>query len=415
MTSSSPLRSALVRQLAARSTQIADSLTDVVEQRVEGLGGDDVEHKWVRSSAQTNIELLLQVMEHPDDLARVVPPLGGVALVRRIAQHDVPFFEIVRGYQHAESYWVQQCVRELATLTTDLDELVTETVAIAGLVRTYIDVVCRGLSVEYELERERWRHQDDAGRMAVVAGLLSGDAIAAEAEAALDYRLGRRHLAAVVWLAGRPERGEHPAELQHVATELGRLARCRDRPLVVARDHTTVWVWLPLTGRTRLDLALIAEALPAGEERIRISVGEPASGAEGFAASHHQAQTAYEVGLTASGEVGSVFPYREVSSLAFLCADLPRTRAWVTETLGPLAAGGSRELELRRTLRTYLAANCSTTAAARLMNCHKNTIQYRIRSVERLLGAGVEDAGIDLDLALLACHWLGEAVAPRAT
>ncbi|MDT7673462.1 MAG: hypothetical protein QOD82_1364, partial [Pseudonocardiales bacterium] len=72
------MRRALVRQLAARSTRIVDSLTALVEERVERLGSDEVEHEWVRSSAQTNIELLLQVMAHPDDLARVEPPLGGV-------------------------------------------------------------------------------------------------------------------------------------------------------------------------------------------------------------------------------------------------------------------------------------------------------------------------------------------------
>jgi DNA-binding PucR family transcriptional regulator len=117
--------------------------------------------------------------------------------------------------------------------------------------------------------------------------------------------------------------------------------------------------------------------------------------------------------LAASDDVGAVFPYREVSSLAFLCADIPRARAWVAETLGPLASEGRREEELRRTLRIYSTANCSATATARLMNCHKNTIQYRIRSAERLLGRRVEDGSLDLGLALLACRWLGEAVRTR--
>jgi len=110
-----------------------------------------------------------------------------------------------------------------------------------------------------------------------------------------------------------------------------------------------------------------------------------------------------------------VFPFKEVSSLAFLCADLPRARTWVAETLGRLASDGRREEELRRTLRIYSAANCSATATARLMNCHnKNTIHYRIRSAERLLGRTVEDGGLDLSLALLAFRWLGDTVTPEA-
>jgi DNA-binding PucR family transcriptional regulator len=183
---------------------------------------------------------------------------------------------------------------------------------------------------------------------------------------------------------------------------------------VVARDHTTLWVWLPLARDARLDVAATAEALAAEQPQVRVALGEPASGLDGFLASHRQAAAAHEIGLAASPEVGAVFPYREVSSLAFLCADLPRARTWVTETLGQLATTGRRAEELRRTLRTYSTANRSATATARLMNCHKNTVQYRIRSAERLLGHPVEDSGLDLDLALLALRWLGAAVSPRA-
>jgi DNA-binding PucR family transcriptional regulator len=86
----------------------------------------------------------------------------------------------------------------------------------------------------------------------------------------------------------------------------------------------------------------------------------------------------------------------------------------VAEALGRLASDGRREEELRRTLRIYSAAKCSATAGARLMNCHKNTIQYRIRSAERLLGRTVEDGGLDLSLALLAFRWLGDTVTPEA-
>ncbi|MDT7562506.1 MAG: hypothetical protein QOG76_1130, partial [Pseudonocardiales bacterium] len=39
------MRRALVRQLAARSTRIVDSLTALVEERVERLGSDEVEHE----------------------------------------------------------------------------------------------------------------------------------------------------------------------------------------------------------------------------------------------------------------------------------------------------------------------------------------------------------------------------------
>jgi hypothetical protein len=411
VTTLSPAGPALTKLLAARTPEVIDSLTALLGERVSSLGTDEVEREWVRASVRTNVELIMQLMAHPADLPLVEPPLGAVALVRRIAQREVPFYEIVRGYQLAEWYWVQACMRELATLTSDVGELTALTVEVGELVHAYIDRVCGRLSGEYEAERERWRRQDESARTGSVIAVLEGTVDdEARAEAALGYRLGQRHVAVIMWCGALDGSGDEFARIKRAAASLAERAGCRGRPLVVARDHTTLWVWLPLEGERRLDLDDAADVLAAQGSRVRIAVGEPAFGLGGFITSHRQAAAAHEVGLAAGEDVGAVFPYREVSSLALLCADLPRARAWVAETLGNLAADGPREAQLRRTLGVYASSNRSATATARAMNCHKNTIQYRIRSAERMLGRPVDDSGLDLDLALLACRWLGELV-----
>jgi DNA-binding PucR family transcriptional regulator len=400
----------LASRLAGRSGEIVDRLTELVAQRIEGLGTDELERGWVRSSVKANIELLLHVMTHPEDLSSVLPPLGGIALVRRIAQHDVPFYELVRAYHLAEWYWMRQAMREIAATGCDSAALTAQTAWLSDLVHDYVDRVCRNLSQEYEAERERWRHHAESARIGLITSLLNGAAAdPAAAEAALGYRLSGRHLALVVWFAGQPESGDELARLTRAATRLAKRVNRRARPLLVARDHTTVWVWLPLPGSANVGVD-ITEAL-AGEPLVRVALGEPASDLAGFVTAHRQARTAHEIGLRASPDAGQIFPYREVSSLAFLCSDLARARAWVAEVLGPLSGGDRRTSQLRRTLAVYTAANRSATATARLMNCHKNTIQYRLHSAERLLGRPVDDAGLDLDLALLACRWLGTAVA----
>ncbi|HTK63967.1 MAG TPA: helix-turn-helix domain-containing protein [Pseudonocardia sp.] len=420
MTIHSPAQPALTRLLATRTSEVIESLTALLGERVSSLGSDEVEREWVRASVQTNVELLLQVMAHPDDLTLVEPPLGAIALVRRIAQRDVPFYEIVRGYHLAEWYWVRICTREMAELTDDTAELVARSSEVGELVHSYIDRVCGRLSAVYEAERERWRSQEESARIGSVIAVLegSGEGSAdevAQAEAALGYRLRQRHLGVIMWCGGLDGSGEEFARIKGAAAALARSVGSRGRPLVVARDHTTLWVWLPLEGEGRLDVADVVEVLSAEGSHVRVAFGEPASGLDGFIASHRQAAAAHEVGLAAGEDVGPVFPYREVSSLAFLCADIPRARAWVAETLGALAAGGRREDELRWTLGVYAASSRSATATARALNCHKNTIQYRIRSAERLLGRRVDDCGLDLDLALLACRWLGELVTrPRS-
>jgi DNA-binding PucR family transcriptional regulator len=41
---------------------------------------------------------------------------------------------------------------------------------------------------------------------------------------------------------------------------------------------------------------------------------------------------------------------------------------------------------------------------------HKNSVQYRIRKAEEALGGRIDDRRADLELALRACQYLGQAV-----
>lgn len=50
------------------------------------------------------------------------------------------------------------------------------------------------------------------------------------------------------------------------------------------------------------------------------------------------------------------------------------------------------------------------TATAELLFLHRNTAQYRVRRAEEVRGRPLEDGRLELELALLACHWLGRAV-----
>jgi DNA-binding PucR family transcriptional regulator len=90
--------------------------------------------------------------------------------------------------------------------------------------------------------------------------------------------------------------------------------------------------------------------------------------------------------------------------------DLEATRVWVQWTLGPLADDGEQQARLRETLRVFLAESSSYTATAERLKLHKNTIQYRIQKAAEIRGRGWEDQRLDVQLALLACRWLGSAV-----
>ena len=88
------------------------------------------------------------------------------------------------------------------------------------------------------------------------------------------------------------------------------------------------------------------------------------------------------------------FP-EEGDDTTWLPADAAVLRALVERVLGPVLAHDEvRRSELIRSLRVWLAQDRRTERAARLLNVHKHTLQYRLRRVEQLTGRDLNaDAG----------------------
>ena len=78
--------------------------------------------------------------------------------------------------------------------------------------------------------------------------------------------------------------------------------------------------------------------------------------------------------------------------MALLCADLNATRAWVHSTLGALAIDDEPQARLRETARVFLSTGGSFTATAEQLMLHKNTVHYRIRKAEEILGGPLQRA-----------------------
>jgi DNA-binding PucR family transcriptional regulator len=104
--------------------------------------------------------------------------------------------------------------------------------------------------------------------------------------------------------------------------------------------------------------------------------------------------------------------YADVAPVALMAGDLTAVRDFVTATLGGLAATGARGATLRETLRTFLTHHRSYAAASQEMNLHRNSIQYRVQQATALLPQRARSLDDDFNVraALLAAHWLGDAV-----
>jgi DNA-binding PucR family transcriptional regulator len=184
----------------------------------------------------------------------------------------------------------------------------------------------------------------------------------------------------------------------------------RGRPLLVPRDEVSVWAWLPLGRRTSLQWEVLHKTVDDADPSTRLAAGAPACGVEGFRRTHHEARLAQELALTAGPAGPRTTVFAQIGPVALLCADLNTTRAWVHSTLGALAIDDEPRARLRETARVFLSTGGSFTATAEQLMLHKNTVHYRIRRAEEIRGRPLQQARLDVELALSACRWLGPAV-----
>jgi DNA-binding PucR family transcriptional regulator len=145
---------------------------------------------------------------------------------------------------------------------------------------------------------------------------------------------------------------------------------------------------------------------------LRLALGGPGHGVEGFRESHHDALAAERVSVIAGSAAPRVVSTTEpgVRCAAMLAADLSDTKRLVQSALRNLAADTPTNADLRETLRVYLEEQGSHSAAARRLHIHKNTVGYRLAKASDLSGGALTRNRVDTELALVACDWLGPAV-----
>jgi DNA-binding PucR family transcriptional regulator len=155
-----------------------------------------------------------------------------------------------------------------------------------------------------------------------------------------------------------------------------------------------------------------AEAAADAPNAPHVAVGDPLPGVEGFRRSHQQALDIRVVAMAAGSNARRVNAFSDpgLSVAALLGGNVDTAAAWVGEVLGPLAAATEGDERLRETLRVFLRAGSSNKAAADELHLHVNSVKYRVqRAVERR-ARPITDDRLEVEVALLLCHWFGPEV-----
>lgn len=369
---------------------------------------DDALRELMMASTAANLAAIVDMLTHGIATENVAVPTAAAEYARRFARRDLSLEALLRAYRLGEHRFGQRALRAVGELDLPTGTALEVAALVAQRTNRYIDRVIEALIDIYSDEHRQWNARSDAARVAGIRAVLATPSLdVGAAEATLGASLRNWHVAAVLWDADGGS-----ARLR--ALEAGLTPVTGRPPLCVLAEADRLWVWWSATTCPRPDPARLAALCSgsSGGPGVRIALGAPGAGLDGFRASHREALLALSMlELGDSGE--PVLDYADVAPVALLAQSSDDLRTWVIRTLGDLARDDETMARLRATVRAYLQAGGSSTDAAAALHLHKNTVHYRLRRAEEALGHPVGSAEGDrlaVEVALLACHHLGTRV-----
>ncbi|MFD4668881.1 PucR family transcriptional regulator [Lentzea sp. NPDC058450] len=311
---------------------------------------------------------------------------------REFARRRIGLGQVLRGIRvsHAElNRLLMSACADLAPAA----EHAAEFRRISELLLGYVEEFSSTMTTEYLAEHDRWVVSGAAAREEAVRQVLAGG----PPDRALGYSLRGRHLAVAVW-------SEDDADLQQSATRFLRHAGCQ-ATLVVPTGRTSLWAWGTLVSVPAGERTAAAPD-PAG---VRIACGSAHPGPDGFRRSHREAEDTARL-MRLNPAQPPVVHHRDVALACLLAADVEGTRRFVHAELGDLAADTENAARLRETLRHYLRGERGLATTAARLHIARNTVTYRVKRAQELLGHDVGDRLPEVLAALEAAHAFGRVV-----
>ena len=401
-------------RLQERLAQLSSAIRLGLEDQIPELRGDARVMELHGPSVEGNVDTLLHALRYNIAVERVEAPTAALEYARRLAQHGVPLHALVRAYRLGQHRMNELVFAEVRTIDVPEPTRYAVLEAMTATLFEYIDWITQQVIVVYEDERERWLEDQNSLRAVRVRDVLATpkpvDVDAATTT--IRYPLRWHHLAVMMWYPDTGTDADAIARLQRFLRELGQATGAAATPLFVAADRTCAWGWLPYRTATPAAEAEVRRFTAGKRDAPDIAIGTMRSGVAGFRQSHREAERARRVALIAQGAEPTLICASDpgFSVAALLGADVTDTRAWVAGTLGALAADTDNDARLRETLRVFLGFGSSYKQAAEELNLHFNTVKYRVGRAIARRGRSIGSDRLDVELALLTCHWYGAAV-----
>jgi DNA-binding PucR family transcriptional regulator len=380
-----------------RPGPLAEEMADLLMASIPELvrAGDEDFRAGLLLSCESNVSAIWRGVLTGASLESIAPPAEAIAWSHELVHRGVELPALLRAYRLGHGL----AERRLEEAANDL-EIEPETrwrvlSHISHHLFAYIDAVCTDLVDDYEQERAQWIRGAAAARAELVSAIVERHPVDARAAGEkLRYDVTRRHLALIVW-ADQSSAGQQTGSLEREATMLA--AALGGGPvLTVPIGERIVWAWTtgaPLSD----DPAAVEHRMGEG---VRAAIGTCHDGLAGMADSHDEARVVRRVAELRGLRSGAVMSYRAADLTALLTADPIEAVRFAEAELGELLGDNDTAGRLRATVRVYLEENLSPARAARRLGIHQNTVVYRVKQTEELLGHAIEQRRLQLEVAL---------------
>ncbi len=392
------------------------SFTVVGEIRAEfpDLFPDDDAFEENRAAGEQNIRVLARLIIEGGDPALADPPAAAIAYVREAVRRGVPIDAILRSLRLGHASFLAITLKRLRERTGRDDDYAQAAALVTAWSFGTIDRMSTQASVAHADERERWMRSSAATRAETIEAILERrDLDVHAAGTRLRYALDRHHVALLAWVTRSDEDSDTFSALEAAVTQAARRAGLESQ-LVQPLGLLATAAWLGSAGP--IDPAAVDELRfdPAAAPGVYLAVGEPGAGLAGFRTSHRQAVEARRVATLTGRPSGTVTRYARVALSALATVDMDQARDFVASELGGLAADDDTSRRLAATVAAFLDEGSSHGRAARRLGIHENTVRYRIRQAEEVLGRAIGDRTLELRVALRLARVAGDAAQPQA-
>lgn len=368
------VRSGLCARLRLRREEIEQTALARAHAIADPVGADPSYREGLRASVSAALDYAFEAIESGEQDAPPPPPVL-LAQARLAARRGVGLDTVLRRYLAGYSLLGEYLIAEGGTVGpgTSRGRLLHGHAAV-------LDRLLAAVSEEYTREASSQTTSREERLAQRVERLLAGELLDT---AEFEYDFGAHHLGLACSGPGA----------EKASRELAGALDCR--LLFAPRDERFAWAWLG--SRRGLEPAAVAASLaPQDVSDLVVAIGESGTGPAGWRLTHRQAVAALPVALHRRQ---SPVCYAEVALLASALQD-ELLAASLRRYLAPLDAERDGGTVQRETLRAYIAAGGSISAAAASLELSRRTIGKRLRKAEELIGRPLYGALAKIDTAL---------------